>query len=74
MKSAGIDIALYSGHSTRSTSVSSCKAESLSDESFRAVQFWYLAKFYHKPIDTVASFGNMVLRQQSDTYLTDQDV
>ena len=72
MKSAGVDITSYSGHSTRSAFTSSRKSENLSAEEIMKASGWSnsgtFAKFYHKPIDTVARFNCMVLQQLSDTY------
>ena len=71
MKSAGIDTTWFSGYTTKSASTFSCKSESLSAEEIMEALRWSnsdtFAKFYHKPIDTVASFGYMVLQQLSDT-------
>lgn len=67
MKSAGLDITIYSSHSTRAASTSSCKAKGFSVEEILKVAGWSnsctFATFYHKPIDNTANFGNMVLQQ-----------
>lgn len=67
MKSAGLDITIYSSHSTRAASTSSCKAKGFSVEEILKVAGWSnsgtFATFYHKPVDNTANFGNMVLQQ-----------
>ena len=67
MKSAGLDITIYSSHSARAASASSCKAKGFSVEEIMKVAGWSnsgtFATFNHKPIDNTANFGNMVLQQ-----------
>ena len=67
MKSAGLDITIYSSHSTRAASTSSGKAKGLSVEEITKVAGWSnsgtFATFYHKPNDNTANFGHMVLQQ-----------
>ena len=70
MKSAGLDVTIYSSHSTRAASTSSCKVKGFSVEEIMKVAGWStsgtsgtFATFYHKPIDNTANFDNMVLQQ-----------
>ena len=67
MKSAGLDVTIYSSHSTRAASTSSCKVKGFSVEEIMKVASWStsgtFATFYHKPIDNTANFDNMVLQQ-----------
>ena len=67
MKSAGLDITIYSSHSTRAASTSSFKAKGFSVEEIMKVAGWSnsgtFATFYHEPIDNTANFGNMFLQQ-----------
>ena len=67
MKSADLDITIYSSHSKRAASASSCKAKGFNVEEIMKVAGWCnsgtFATFYHKPIDNTANFGNMVLQQ-----------
>ena len=67
IKSAGLDMTIYSSHSTRAASTSSCKAKGFSVEEIMKVAGWStsgtFATFNHKPIDNTANFGSMVLQQ-----------
>ena len=71
MKSAGIDVTMYTGHSTRSASTSSCEAKGFSITEIMKVAGWSISgtfeKFYHKRFDHAVNFGTVVLQQRSET-------
>ena len=67
MKSAGIDVNMYTSHSTRSASTSSCEAKGFSITEIIKAAGWSnsgtFEKFYHKPVDHAVNFGTVVLQQ-----------
>ena len=68
LKSAGIDVAKYSAHSSRAASTSTCKAKGLTMKKIMAAAGWSNAgtfgKFYEKPVDTESqNFGRILLKQ-----------
>ena len=71
MKSAGIDVTMYTGHSTRSASTSSCEAKGFSITEIMKAAGWSISgtfeKFYHKRFDHAVNFGTVVLQQRSET-------
>ena len=67
MKSAAIDVTMYTSHSIRSASTSSCEAKCFSIAEIMKAAGWSnsdtFEKFYLKPIDHAVNFGTVVLQQ-----------
>ena len=70
MKSGGIDITMYTSHSTRSALTSSCEAKGFSTTEIMKAAGWSnsgtFEKFYGKPVDHAVNFGTVVLQYSSD--------
>ena len=59
---AGVNISKFGGHSTRAATTSAAKAMNMPIDIIMQIAEWAqessFGKYYHKPVETQANFGN----------------